>query len=198
MKHTTKLTIIGSALACGAVLPQSSQAGGIELYENRHAGRGPGLGGVRRARAGRVHGFLGTPPDEPPPRLAVPRGLQLTYGSVEFSKDANTGPFLGDNNGGNAVGALPAGGLFFTHALSDRFTVGFGTFSYFGLAEKFDDNWVGRYYVQKGVLLGNEPHARRELQSYGLALPRRGPERHVRLHGHRGSRSAPERRATAS
>ena len=32
--------------------------------------------------------------------------------------------------------------------------LGLGAFSYFGLAEKYDDNWVGRYYVQKGALLG--------------------------------------------
>ena len=154
MKHTTKLTLIGSALACGAVLPQSSQAGGIELYEIAtpdvglasagYAARAQDASTVFRNPAG-MSLFQGS---------QFQGGLQLTYGSVEFSKDANTGPFLGDNNGGNAVGALPAGGLFFTHALSDRFTVGFGTFSYFGLAEKFDDNWVGRYYVQKGVLLG--------------------------------------------
>jgi len=82
-------------------------------------------------------------------------GLQLVYGSVEFSQDSNTGPLLaGSPNGGNAVGALPAGGLFFTHALSERFSVGFGTLSYFGLASQYDDGWVGRYYVDKGTLLG--------------------------------------------
>jgi hypothetical protein len=35
---------------------------------------------------------------------------------------------------------LPAGGLFFSQQLSERFAVGFGTFSYFGLVEKLDDN----------------------------------------------------------
>ena len=29
-----------------------------------------------------------------------------------------------------------------------------GTLSYFGLAEDYDDNWVGRYYVQNSALLG--------------------------------------------
>ena len=33
MKHTTKLTLIISALACGVALPQSSHAGGVILYE---------------------------------------------------------------------------------------------------------------------------------------------------------------------
>lgn len=33
MKRTTKLTLIVSALACGGLTHQSSQAGGIQLYE---------------------------------------------------------------------------------------------------------------------------------------------------------------------
>jgi long-chain fatty acid transport protein len=33
-------------------------------------------------------------------------------------------------------------------------TVGFGTFSYFGLAENYGDTWSGRYYLEKGTLLG--------------------------------------------
>jgi len=32
--------------------------------------------------------------------------------------------------------------------------VGLGALSYFGLAEDYDDNWVGRYYVQKSAILG--------------------------------------------
>ena len=82
-------------------------------------------------------------------------GGQLIYGSVQFSQDGNTGPLLsGDPNGGNVIGALPAGSLFFTHALSDRFSVGLGALSYFGLAGQYDDGWVGRYYMQKEALLG--------------------------------------------
>jgi long-chain fatty acid transport protein len=81
-------------------------------------------------------------------------GAQLLYGNVEFSADSGTGPLLGTDSGGNAVGALPAGSLFFTQALSERFSVGVGVLSYFGLAQDYDDNWVGRYYLQEGDLLG--------------------------------------------
>ena len=34
MKHPNKLTLIGSALVCGAVLPPSSQRDGIGVGEN--------------------------------------------------------------------------------------------------------------------------------------------------------------------
>ena len=79
---------------------------------------------------------------------------QLLYGNVEFSPDTGTGPLLGTESGGNAVGALPAGSLFYTQALSERFSVGVGVLSYFGLAQDYDDDWVGRYYLQDGDLLG--------------------------------------------
>jgi long-chain fatty acid transport protein len=81
-------------------------------------------------------------------------GLQLTYGSVGFSPNENTSGRLGTERGGNAIGALPAGGLFAVVPLSDRVTVGIGGLSYFGLLEKYDHNWVGRYYVQESALLG--------------------------------------------
>jgi long-chain fatty acid transport protein len=81
-------------------------------------------------------------------------GLQVLYGSVSFSPDANTSPGLGTEGGGNAIGWLPAGGLFVVVPVAEKWNVGLGTLSYFGLSEKYDDNWVGRYYVQNGTLIG--------------------------------------------
>jgi long-chain fatty acid transport protein len=76
------------------------------------------------------------------------------YGSVTFSPDANSSIRLGTDDGGNAIGWLPGGSLFVTMPLGEKWRVGLGTLSYFGLAEEYDDNWVGRYYVQKSALLG--------------------------------------------
>src|SRR5262249_40191284 len=56
--------------------------------------------------------------------------------------------------GGVAVGALPGASLFLVQKINDKLAVGFGTFSYFGLAEDYDNGWGGRYYVQKATLLG--------------------------------------------
>lgn len=81
-------------------------------------------------------------------------GAQLIYGNVEFSPDAGTGPLLGTESGGNAVGAMPAGSLFYTQALSERWSVGVGVLSYFGFSLDYDDDWAGRYYLQEGTLLG--------------------------------------------
>jgi long-chain fatty acid transport protein len=81
-------------------------------------------------------------------------GAQVLFGSLEFSTDSDTSRVLGGGDGGNALGPIPAASLFLTHPLSEKFTVGFGMFSYFGLAEEYDEGWVGRYYAQKNVLLG--------------------------------------------
>jgi len=81
-------------------------------------------------------------------------GLQATYGSVTFSPDANTSPGLGTGDGGNAIGWLPAGGAFVVVPLAEKWRVGVGALSYFGLASEYDDSWVGRYYVQKSALIG--------------------------------------------
>jgi long-chain fatty acid transport protein len=152
MKCPTKLALIGSALACSAVLPQSSQAGGIELYEIATPDVGLASAGYA-ARAQDASTVFKNPAGMSLLQGSqFQGGLQLTYGSVEFSPNSST--TVSGGNGGNAIGALPAGSLFFTHALSDRFAVGFGAFSYFGLALEYDDNWVGRYYAQKDALLG--------------------------------------------
>jgi long-chain fatty acid transport protein len=154
MKRTSRLALIGSAIACGAVLPPAAPAGGIELYEVATADVGLASAGYA-ARAQDASTVFGNPAGMSLLQGAqFQGGLQLTYGSVEFSPDANTGPLLGANDGGNAVGALPAGSLFFVQPMSDKFAVGLGAFSYFGLVQDYDDNWVGRYYVQKSALLG--------------------------------------------
>ena len=71
---------------------------------------------------------------------------------MEFSPNPST-TNTGDD-GGIAVGWLPGGSAFIVHKLDPDWSVGFGVLSYFGLAESYDDNWVGRYYVQKSTLIG--------------------------------------------
>ena len=88
-------------------------------------------------------------------RLSGPHlllGSQLTYGQFGFKSNENT--TVSGNDGGNPVGAIPVGGVFFTHGLSSGWNVGIGAFSYFGLSAEYDPGWVGRYYVQKSALIG--------------------------------------------
>ena len=82
MKRNTRFTLIGSALACGAVLPQSSQAGGIELYEIATPDVGLASAGYA-ARAQDASTVFRNPAGMS--LLSGSQfqgGLQLTYGSI--------------------------------------------------------------------------------------------------------------------
>jgi len=85
-------------------------------------------------------------------------GTQLLYGNVTFSSNGNTSQsapaVLGSDNGGNAIGWAPGGSAFYVHSVSQDVKLGFGLAGNFGLAEKFNDGWVGRYYVQESTLVG--------------------------------------------
>jgi len=56
---------------------------------------------------------------------------------------------FGGGNGGNAGGFVPSGGLFYTHSLSQDLKLGFSVGSYLGLGVQYNDDWAGRYYIQK-------------------------------------------------
>ena len=154
MKLFPKLTRIGFALACFAFTPQLARAGGIELYEIGTPDIGLASAGYA-ARAQDASTLFKNPAGMSLLQGSqFQGGLQLTYGSVTFSPDASTSARLGRDDGGNAIGAIPAASGFFVYDLSDKWKVGLGAFNYFGLAEAYNDNWVGRYYVRSGALLG--------------------------------------------
>ena len=79
-------------------------------------------------------------------------GLQVLYGDFGFKPAPET--TVDGNNGGNPVGAFPGGGLFYVHKTSESINLGLGVFSYFGLSQKYDAGWIGRYYIQEATLIG--------------------------------------------
>jgi long-chain fatty acid transport protein len=134
--------------------PATGLAGGLSLYEIATPDVGLASAGYA-ARAQDASTLFKNPAGMSNLSGAqVEAGLQLLYGSVQFTPESGTSARLGQEGGGNALGGLPGLSAFFVQPLSDKFSVGLGTFSNFGLAEQYDDNWVGRYYVQKGALLG--------------------------------------------
>jgi len=73
-------------------------------------------------------------------------GVQPIYADIKSDVDVGT---FGGGNGGNAGGFVPAGGLFYVHSLSRDLKLGFSGGSYLGLGVDFDNDWAGRYYIQK-------------------------------------------------
>jgi long-chain fatty acid transport protein len=154
MNMKSILTITAGGLACAALAPLSARAGGIDLYEIGTPDVGLASAGYS-ARAQDPSTLFKNPAGMSLLEgTQVQGGLQLLYGNVQFSPGAGTSAPLGNDNGGNSIGLFPGGSFFVTTKVTDQLSAGVGTFSYFGLAENYHDNWVGRYYVQRGALLG--------------------------------------------
>jgi long-chain fatty acid transport protein len=81
-------------------------------------------------------------------------GAQILYADLVFSPSSETSPDLGTNDGGNPIGWFPGGGAFFSHSISPDLKVGAAVTGNFGLALEYSSEWVGRYYVQEGMLIG--------------------------------------------
>lgn len=82
---------------------------------------------------------------------------QLDYGRTVFSIGSGTSPALGSEDGGNAFGSdgwFLGGGGSMSYSVSPNLKLGFATTGNFGGDVQYDDDWVGRYYVQNTMLLG--------------------------------------------
>ena len=153
MIRTIAKRCLATGLALGLLgIAGPARAGGLFLYEVGSQDLGY-AGAGNAARAEEPSTVLTNPAGMT--RLTgtqIQGGLQGLYGHLEFAPGQST--TTPGSNGGNAIGLLPAGSAFVTHAVSDDFRIGLGIYSNFGLAEKWQDDWVGRYYTQQSTLLG--------------------------------------------
>jgi long-chain fatty acid transport protein len=130
----------------------SAHAGGIMLYEFGSNDVGLAAAGYAARAQDAATVFTNPAGMSRLDKSQVLGGLQALYGNLSFSPNGNTTTTGSD--GGNAVGWLPGGNLFVVEKINQDWSVGFGVLSYFGLSTTYDDNWVGRYYIQKGTLIG--------------------------------------------
>jgi long-chain fatty acid transport protein len=143
-----------AALAASACVLQGAHAGGIGLYEVGTPDVGLASAGYA-ARAQDASTVLTNPAGMT--RLDGGQwmiGAQALYGDAGFSIGEGTTPALGSGDGGNPVGWLPGGGLFYSHSLSPDLRLGFAATGNFGSAVKYEEGWVGRYRAQEGTLIG--------------------------------------------
>jgi long-chain fatty acid transport protein len=141
-------------LTIGLTATGSAEAGGLFLYEVGTADVGLASAGYS-ARAQDASTVLTNPAGMTLlDGKQVLLGTQVLYTDPSFSVGSGTSPALGTTDGGNPIGFFPGGGGFYSQELSPKVTVGFGLAGNFGLAVDYSDNWVGRYYVNKAMLLG--------------------------------------------
>jgi long-chain fatty acid transport protein len=152
-----KLTLIASVIWLGVLGPGPAMAGGLLAYEVGTADVGLASAGYN-VRAQDASTVFTNPAGMT--RLEGSQFLasgQLDYGRTKFSIGSGTSSALGPDSGGNAFGSdgwFPGGGGFFSYSLSPALKLGFAFTGNFGAPLKYDDNWVGRYYVQDATLLG--------------------------------------------
>ena len=82
---------------------------------------------------------------------------QLLWSNTRFSIGSGTSPALGSNDGGYAVGHngwFPGGGSFLSYTLSPDVKLGLAMTGNFGGVLNYQDDWVGRYYVQQTWIVG--------------------------------------------
>ncbi len=151
------LALIVALLWSAVLSPGSSMAGGIFLYEFGTADVGLASAGYN-ARAQDASTVFTNPAGMT--KLEGTQVLaagQVLWGNNEFSIGSGTSPELGDEDGGYAIGSdgwFPGGGAFLSYSLFPKFNLGFALTGNFGSAVKYDDDWVGRYYVKEATLLG--------------------------------------------
>jgi long-chain fatty acid transport protein len=150
-----KLRMLAATLLAAAAFGAGpAGAGGITLYEV--GSMDVGLAGAGYAARAQDASTVFTNPAGMT-RLAgrqLTAGVQALYGDLDFSIGAGTTAALGAGGGGNPIGWFPGGGLFYSHSLSPDTKLGVAVTGNFGAVVKYDEDWVGRYHLKEGTLLG--------------------------------------------
>lgn len=134
-----------------AVLSRQVSAGG--LYLNEYATPSMGVSG---AGANAVASDASTTFHNPAGMTRIEGdeimfGVGVLHSTAEFDPSPNTPVAGGD--GGDAGGWAPILGTYYMHSLSDDWKVGINVVSISGAVVDYDDNWAGRYLVDKVSLL---------------------------------------------
>ena len=153
VQSSTTFRFVAVCLFAAFVFPASpAQAGGIQLWEIGTPDVGLAAAGWA-ARAQDASTVFKNPAGMN--HLDVPQlqiGAQFAYGQFGFTPESGT--TVPGNGGGNPAGFIPGGSLFWAQRVSDVVAVGMGAFSYFGSSLEFDQDFVGRYDVEKSLILG--------------------------------------------
>ena len=149
---TAIVTLFAAVLAAPPAL-----AGGLMLYEVGTADVGLASAGYG-ARAQDASTVFTNPAGMTRlPGTQFLAGGQLLWSNAKFSIGSGNSPELGTNDGGRAAGWdgwVPGGGAFLSYSLSPQIKLGVALAGNFGSALKYDNDWVGRYYVQETALIG--------------------------------------------
>jgi long-chain fatty acid transport protein len=154
MKCVSRYFWAGILLA--SLIAPSTQAGGLYLYELGNPDVGTASAGWAARAQDAATVFTNPAGMTRLQKSELLVGGQPVYLHAEFSPDSNTTTTGSD---GDASTWLPAGGLYYVHNLMPKLKIGISAVGYFGLGLEYENDWVGRYYVQEIKLqaLGVQP-----------------------------------------
>jgi long-chain fatty acid transport protein len=142
------LVLVATVLVQGGAPP--AWAGGLWMYERGTPEVGTANAGVA-ARAEDASIAASNPAGMSRLEKAEVMGtIQPVFTDVQFQPGPGT-TTTGPNGDGSVV--LPAAGLFYVQPLGKDWRFGLSLGSYLGLGVKYEDDWVGRYYMQESALI---------------------------------------------
>jgi long-chain fatty acid transport protein len=157
MKIGIQVPAVGKSSACVGisillslnVAPFTAQAGGLWLFEDA----GPTVGTASAGRAavamdaatarGNAAGMTRLTGEQ------MVAGAQPIIYTAKFDPD-QPGTF-GGGDGGDAGAIFPSAALYYVRELAPDWRFGFAVGSALGLGVDYDNDWVGRYYVQESL-----------------------------------------------
>ncbi len=152
-----KLIWVASILGFGLCTSVPTEAGGLLLYEFGTADVGLASAGYNVRAQDASTAFTNPAGMTRLTGTQVLAAGQVLWSDAEFSIGSGTSPALGDEDGGYVTGSngwFPGGGGFLSYSVSPDLKLGFALTGNFGAPLSYDDDWVGRYYVQETTMLG--------------------------------------------
>ncbi len=131
------------------LIANSAHAAGFAIVENSASGMGNAFAGGG-AYAGEASAVWFNPAGMSRlERRELQAAGHLIMLRADFENDGSTaatgGPLSGSNSGSDQPGFVP--NVYFTMPVDDKWDFGIGINAPYGLATKFDDDWVGRYHA---------------------------------------------------
>jgi long-chain fatty acid transport protein len=144
------LSVLLAVALLGHGFAPAAWAGGLWMYERGTPEVGTANAGVA-ARAEDASIAASNPAGMSRlDKMEIMGTLQPVITDMKFQPGAETTTTGAAGDGGVF---LPTGGLFYVQPLGKDWRVGLSVGSYMGLGAKYEDNWVGRYYVQESALI---------------------------------------------
>lgn len=146
-RYKNSLKVLGLAL-CGAALSTPAGAAGFYIQEQSVAGLGSAFSGSVTNLHDPSTVFFNPAGMTNVPGIQGELGVHVLMPTAKITDTGSTGLFgapMTGGNGGNPYDPTPVPNGFMTYQVNDQVWAGLGISAPFGLANKYDSDWFGRF-----------------------------------------------------